>query len=117
MLGSDSLLTGAGSLLDELRFAKQLGLLTDERLIDAVGTVAARRLGLPEPSLAEGAPADLVIMRRPVLEATEEDVALVIVNGVPRAGDPALVDDLGPWRSHVQPTGAHNRWIIDAAPR
>jgi cytosine/adenosine deaminase-related metal-dependent hydrolase len=115
MLGSDSLLTGAGSLLDELRFARSLGLLTDERLIEAVSTVAARRLGLSEPSLEEGAPADLVVFRRPVLEATEDDVALVIVAGVPRAVDPVLVDDLGPWRSAARPF--KNRWIIHDEPR
>lgn len=92
LLGSDSLLTGIGSLLDELRFARSLGLLSDERLLDAVGATAARRLGLPVPSLDEGAPADLVVFRRPVLEATEDDVALVIVNGVPRTVDPVLAD-------------------------
>ncbi len=84
LLGSDSLLTGAGSLLDELRFARTSGLMSDERLLDAVGRTAARRLGLPEPSLECGAPADLAVFRRPVWEATEADVALVIVAGVPR---------------------------------
>jgi cytosine/adenosine deaminase-related metal-dependent hydrolase len=84
LLGSDSLLTGIGSLLDELRFARALGLMSDERLLDAVGHTAARRLGLPEPSLECGAPADLAVFRRPVLEATEADVALVIAAGVPR---------------------------------
>lgn len=111
LLGSDSLLTGAGSLLDELRFARQLGLLSDERLIESVSTVAARRLGLPEPSLDEGARADLVVFRRPILEATEDDVALVIVAGIPRAVQPAVVDDLGPWRSQARPL--QNRWVID----
>ncbi|HXB23979.1 MAG TPA: hypothetical protein VNV25_04580 [Gemmatimonadaceae bacterium] len=84
LLGSDSALTGIGSLLDELRFARTLGLISDERLLDAVGRTAARRLGLPEPSLECGAPADLAVFRRPVLEATEADVALVIIAGVPR---------------------------------
>ncbi len=87
LLGSDSLLTGAGSLLDELRIARALGVLSDERLLDAVGATAARRLGLPTPSLECGAPADLAVFRRPVLEATVADVALVIVAGVPRIAD------------------------------
>ncbi len=91
LIGSDSLLTGVGSLLDELRFARTLGLLSDERLIDSVGATAARRLGLPEPSLEEGAPADVIVLRRPLLEATDADVALVIVNGVPRMIDGAMV--------------------------
>lgn len=90
LLGSDSLLTGIGSLLDELRFARDLGIVSDERLIDAVGATAARRLGLPAPSLDEGAPADVIVLRRPLLEATEDDVALVIVDGIPRVIDGAL---------------------------
>ena len=87
LLGSDSLLTGLGSMLDELRFARTLALISDDRLLDAVGPTAARRLGLPEPSLECGAPADLAVFRRPVLEATEADVALVVVAGIPRITD------------------------------
>jgi hypothetical protein len=70
-----------------LRFARTLGLVSDERLLDAVGRTAARRLGLREPSLECGAPADLAVFRRPVLEATEADVALVVVAGIPRIAD------------------------------
>ena len=90
VLGSDSLLTGDGDLLDELRAARRLGLVDDARLLDAVGTAAARRLGLPEPSLEIGAPADLAVFRRPVLDSAAADVALVMVDGVVRVADPAL---------------------------
>ncbi len=90
LLGSDSLLTGAGDLLDELRQARALGLLDDARLDAAVGAVAARRLGLPAPSLDPGAPADLVLLTRPLLDARAEDVALVVARGVPRVACPAL---------------------------
>ncbi|MFL5540698.1 MAG: amidohydrolase family protein [Longimicrobiaceae bacterium] len=82
LLGSDSLLTADGDLLDELRAARRLGHLDDARLLDAVGATAARRLRLPAPSLAPGSPADLAAFRKPVLEATAEDVALVMVGGV-----------------------------------
>lgn len=81
LLGSDSHLTGAGSLLDELGFARYLGYLSDDRLLDAVGATAARRLGLAPPSLEAGARADVAVFRRPVLEATEDDVALVVTGG------------------------------------
>src|SRR5690606_5863625 len=74
LLGSDSLLTGDGTLLDELRAARALGLLDDARLAAAVGETAARRLGLAPPSLAAGAPADLVALRRPLLDADLADV-------------------------------------------
>jgi amidohydrolase family protein len=90
LLGSDSLLTAEGSLLDEIRAARRIGYLDDARLLDAVGATAARRLRLPEPSLEPGAPADLAVFRRPVLEATEADVALVVVGGEVRVADPCL---------------------------
>jgi cytosine/adenosine deaminase-related metal-dependent hydrolase len=87
LLGSDSLLTGEGTLLDELRAARALGLVDDARLAAAVGETAARRLGLAPPSLAPGAAADLVALRRPLLEASAADVDLVVVGGVPRLAD------------------------------
>jgi cytosine/adenosine deaminase-related metal-dependent hydrolase len=98
LLGSDSLLTADGDLLDELRAARRLGLLDDARLLDAVGATAARRLALPPPTLDPGAPADLAVFRRPVLESTAADVALVMVDGAVRAADSALgpaLDALG----------------------
>ncbi len=36
-------------------YARALGLISDERLLEAVGPVAARRLGLPAPSLSTAA--------------------------------------------------------------
>lgn len=88
LIGTDALLTGAGTLLDELRAARSLGCLDDERLQAAVGAAAARRIGLPAPGLRPHAPADLVFLHRPLLEASAADVALVIVDGVPRIGEP-----------------------------
>jgi hypothetical protein len=90
LVGSDSLLTGDGTLLDELRTARSLGLVPDRGLLDGVGATAARRLRLPPPELAPGAPADLVHLARPPLDATAEDVRLVLVAGVPRLGDEAF---------------------------
>lgn len=90
LIGTDALLTGTGTMLDELSAARTLGILDDERLLDAVGSVPARRLGLPRPSLSAGAPADLILFRRPVLEARPRDVALVLVGGMPRLADEEL---------------------------
>jgi cytosine/adenosine deaminase-related metal-dependent hydrolase len=92
LLGSDSLLTAAGDLLDELRLARRLGLLSDVRLETAVGETAARRLGLPAPSLEPGAPADLVAIARPLLDASAHDVLLTLVGGTPRVAIPPLAD-------------------------
>jgi cytosine/adenosine deaminase-related metal-dependent hydrolase len=99
LLGSDSLLSGTGSLLDELRVARQLGLVSDERLLAAVGWLAAQRLALPVPALEAGQPADLAVFRRPVLEAEMRDVALVMTGGVLRVLD-----------SELAPPGADRRF-------
>jgi cytosine/adenosine deaminase-related metal-dependent hydrolase len=92
MIGSDSLLTAQGDLLDELRFAKELGYLSDARLLDAVGGVAARRIGLPAASLDVGSAADVIVLSKPVGEASRADVAVVVAGGVLRVLDPALLD-------------------------
>lgn len=118
LLGSDSLLSGLGTLLEELRFARRLGVVSDDRLLDAVGAVAAARLGLPEPTLDCGARADLAVFRQPVLQARVDDVALVIVAGVPRVVHPELAAGLGPWRewSELRQLRGVIRWVIDTSP-
>jgi Amidohydrolase family len=115
LLGSDSLLSGEGTLLDELRCARALELVTDDCLVEAVGRVAARRLGLSEPSLEIGAPADLVVLRRPLLDATTADVALVVVAGVPRVAEPGLAGAFGAAYSSGRLLAAYDvvRWILD----
>jgi cytosine/adenosine deaminase-related metal-dependent hydrolase len=99
LLGSDSRLTGEGDLLDEIHCARRVGVLSDARLEEAVGATAARRLGLPEPTLTPGAPADLVLLTKPLLEARTEHVALVLVGGVPRVARPDVAAALGPFSS------------------
>jgi hypothetical protein len=113
LIGSDSLLTGTGSLLDELRFARSLGLLSDERLENAVGAVAALRLLLPSPSLREGARADLVVLTRPLLDSSDADVAVVIAGGELRVLDPGLSSQLGPHapRGQLRSAGGVTRWV------
>ncbi len=115
LLGSDSLLTADGSLLRELRVARELALVDDERLLDAVGAVAARRIGVEAPSLAIGARADVVVLRRPLLEADEADVALVVAGGIPRVADPALVPALGALAEsgRLETLNGVVRWIGD----
>ena len=97
LLGSDSRLTGGGDLLDEIRCARGVGALSDDRLEAAVGATAALRLGLAEPTLEPGAPADLVLLARPLLDARSEDVVLVLVGGAPRVARPDLATALGPF--------------------
>lgn len=113
LLGSDSLLTGAGDLLDEIRSARACGLLDDERLEDAVGQTAARRLGLAEPSLEPGARADLILLKKPLRESCRNDVALTVVCGVPRVASADLARQLGPIgpRGTNMRLGRTERWI------
>lgn len=113
LLGSDSLLTGAGTLLDEIQAAR--GIISDALLLAAAGPLAAQRLGIRTPSLTPGTPADLVVLRCPALNATLDDVQLVMVSGEPRILVPELVPVLDVrggqfivWR-HVR------RWINEEA--
>jgi cytosine/adenosine deaminase-related metal-dependent hydrolase len=96
LLGSDSRLTAAGDLLDELAAARSSCLVDDERLADSVGRTATRRLGLPAPSLEPGSRADLILLDRPLMEARAKDVALTVVAGIPRVARTELARHFGP---------------------
>lgn len=113
LLGSDSLLTGCGNLLDELRLARAQGPLPDRQLEEAVGATPARRLGLPAPSLEPGSAADLILLGKPVLEASVEDVALVVVDGIPRVARGDLVPMLNGLaeRGEEMRIGSVVRWV------
>ena len=115
LLGSDSLLTAEGSLLRELHVARRLGLLSRERLCDAVGVTAARRLGVEPPSLEVGARADVVVLRRPLFDATDADVAVVVADGALRVVDPGLLPALGSFAGagRLETSGGETRWISD----
>jgi cytosine/adenosine deaminase-related metal-dependent hydrolase len=95
LLGSDSRLTAAGDLLDEFQAARATGLIGDDGLNDAVGSTAARRLGLPQPSLEPGSPADLILLERPLTDARTEHVALTVTGGIPCVARADLVSCLG----------------------
>jgi hypothetical protein len=112
LLGSDSLLSGAGTLLDELRIARAAGLLSDERLADAVGKTAARRFGIAPPSLEPGERADIVVLTRPLLRASAEDVELVVAGGIPRVARPGL--EGAQEGGCIATVGGVTRWINPA---
>jgi hypothetical protein len=113
LLGSDSLLTGAGDLLGELRTASALGLLSGERLDAAVGATAARRLGLPAPDLTPASAADLVVLSRPLGAAGAADVQLVMVGGQPRVASLDLAAALAPLfpGGRLVQRGPLRRWV------
>jgi cytosine/adenosine deaminase-related metal-dependent hydrolase len=112
LLGSDSLLTGAGDLLDEARAARACRVVGDERLSAAVGHISASRLGLDTPSLEPGSKADLILLACEVGEASSDDVALTVVDGIPRVARPDIADQLGVYaqRGQTRHVGRVVRW-------
>ena len=113
LVGSDSRLSGDGDLLDELRAARASALVADARLADAVGATAARRLGLAQPSLEPGSTADLILIRRPMLEAHAEDVVLTMVAGIARVASDDVAGKFGAAakRGTRMRIGQVTRWI------
>jgi cytosine/adenosine deaminase-related metal-dependent hydrolase len=116
-LGTDSRLSGARDLLDELRVASAAAVVSPEDLVGMVTGVAADLIGQPAGRLRVGAAADLLVIPRladtaasSLLAATRADVALVVVGGRPRVGDRARADvfaarGIAPQRIRVD--GAH----------
>ena len=90
-LGTDSRVTGARDLLDEMRVAHALTALTARELLRMVTTVPAAMLRLSEAGrLATGARADLVVIpaskddaAAALLETSRADISLVAVGGRP----------------------------------
>lgn len=97
-LGSDSRLSGAGDLLDELQAAHATHQLSAEGLTRTVLTGAARLLRLPYAGrLAPGLPADLTVIKPiepdpydALVSAHRADVRLTMVDGRACVGEPEL---------------------------
>ena len=89
-LGTDSRLSGARDLLDELRIAAEIGGLDEQTLESLVTSVSAQLLRLPDRGVLEvGARADILILpaRTQLSKATRADVRLVVLAGTPRYAD------------------------------
>ncbi len=99
-LGSDSRLSGAGDLLDELQVAHATRQLSAEGLARTVLTGAARLMKLADAgTIARGAPADLAIIRptepdpfETLVSATRDDVRLVMIDGRACVGEIDLLE-------------------------
>jgi len=97
-LGSDSRLSGARDLLEELKYAAQTGQVDARALFRMVTVEAAALLRLTEAGrLAPGLPADAFALPRladdayqTLLMAERRDVRLVMVGGRPILGAPEL---------------------------
>lgn len=102
-LGSDSRLSGAGDLLDEVRAAHATRQVSARGLTRLVTHGAASLLRLPEAGrLVAGAPADLTVLAGAAADpfdvlvaASRTDVRMTMVDGMPAVAEPALVDVFG----------------------
>lgn len=99
-LGSDSRLSGARDLLDEMSGIAARGELSPDQLLGLVTSQAARILRLPSHgSLAPGVSADLVIVedrggdaRCGLVGIERSQIRAVVRHGVPRIADPDFAE-------------------------
>jgi len=118
-LGSDWAPSGSKNLLGELKVARiaaresgvDLSLLD---LVRMVTTTPAAMLGWDARlgSLEQGKRADVIVVNnrtgdpyKALIEATEADLNLVMINGTARVGTPALMDRLGPADEQIRVGG------------
>jgi cytosine/adenosine deaminase-related metal-dependent hydrolase len=93
-LGTDSRLSGARDLFDELRLAATLVGLDDDTLAGLVTDVSATILRLPDRgALRPGLRADLLVLpaKTRLRDATRSNVRLVMIEGTARYGDAQYV--------------------------
>jgi cytosine/adenosine deaminase-related metal-dependent hydrolase len=103
-LGTDSRLSGARDLFEELRVAAEVGGLDDPTLESLVTHHSARLLRLSDRgTLRAGARADILILpaNMPLARARRTDVRLVLLRGVARYAD----------KDYAQCTAPSSRWV------
>ncbi len=102
-LGTDSAMTGQGSLLAELRIAHRLRRVSSSRLYDMVTSDAAgaMRLSAGEGSLVPGGVADLLVVpdrgqtpAATLLKLRSGEIRMVMVGGEVKLASPELADQL-----------------------
>jgi cytosine/adenosine deaminase-related metal-dependent hydrolase len=118
-LGSDSRVTGARDLLDEMRAAAAAAQVSAHELLRMVTVTPARMLNLPHGGRIEvGEPADLLVVpplgeeaATALLATTRRDVMLVTIGGDPIVGAPALRAAFGARRTVARTA------VVDGAER
>jgi cytosine/adenosine deaminase-related metal-dependent hydrolase len=122
-LGTDSRLSGARDLLEELRIAAEVSGLDAPTLESLVTAAAARLLRLPDRGvLRVGARADLVILPAgmPLGQATRADIRLVMLDGTARLADEHYAHFTPPQPNLRRLAGASSQWVrvrIDGRPK
>ena len=127
-LGSDWGPSGTKNLLGEMKVARIAAdhfgyTVTDGDIVEMVtsnpGTLLERCWKRPVGRLVEGGFADVVIIRgrgpgdawSRIVAAREPDIALVVINGVPRYGDHDLMKDAGATATFSATLGGRRRRI------
>lgn len=118
-LGTDSRLSGAGDLFDELRSAMAAAQLEPTALVRAITSNAAGVLRLAGAGrLAPGLPADLTILHArqtdpwgSIVVSRRTDVRLIMIDGRPLVGQPSLAAVFTASRAPVA------RVTVDGEPR
>jgi cytosine/adenosine deaminase-related metal-dependent hydrolase len=118
-LGSDSRLTGARDLLDELRVASAHSNLTARELLRLATSDASRILRMPDVGgLDAGRRADLIILRDIGADPYQQliDIKRHAIRAVVRGGRPAVADlDFADWFSACDIEAA--RVMVDGRPK
>ncbi len=99
LLGTDSRLSGARDLLEELRLVAQLGVVGSEALESLVTRDAARLLGVPgRGALHAGGLADVLILPAgaELARLSRSEVLLVMVDGIALYGDEEYAQGVAP---------------------
>jgi cytosine/adenosine deaminase-related metal-dependent hydrolase len=112
-LGTDSRLSGARDMLDELRVAANLGGMDEAALEGLVTHVSATLLRLPDRgALRPGLRSDLLVLPAgtSLREATRSTVRLVMIEGVARYGDAECV-------MRASAGSEWNRVLVDGVPK
>jgi hypothetical protein len=112
-LGTDSRLSGARDLLEELRIAAEVSGLDAPTLESLVTTAAARLLRLPDRGLLRvGARADLVILPAGMAlqQATRADIRLVMLDGKARLADEHYAQVTSARPKGSRRVGAPSQW-------
>jgi cytosine/adenosine deaminase-related metal-dependent hydrolase len=115
-LGTDSRLSGARDLLDELRLAATLREMDEDTLEGLVTHVSAALLRLPDRgALRPGLRADLLVLPGGTRlgEATRSKVRLVMIEGVARYGDADYMRAF----EHASKGTQYARVQVDGAPK
>jgi cytosine/adenosine deaminase-related metal-dependent hydrolase len=112
-LGTDSRLSGARDLLEELRLAGEVSGLAENSLTDLVTRTSADLLRLPDRgALRPGLRADLLVLPAGASLAcvSRSDVRLVMIDGAVRYGDTHHV-------ATAAPNGEWTNVLVDGAPK